>query len=412
MALNGQNNTFFANLTNRLNQLNRPTVPLSQSQSTPAPGTGNAIPYASTGGRTVTYDDGSTLTTNPNGSVTSTEALAPTAASKTGIGAPNDDQPNQRPQAIQREVTLNAISEVTSSTVVPQVNILDQLASYTYALSWYMLTPEQYTAMKKTAKLNTNQWSLLVQSGGSSAQTTGEAQTGTVNGIVNAVVSGLNITGTTGRNKYFALDYYLDNLTIDTTLQQNGAMNATTLEFDVTEPNGITLLANLNRAARDAAQQPAGSVQNTQYVMVIRFYGYDAQGNLITNLSQLNTGTPGATPNNINSVAVKYFPFIITELTFAAANKAVVYHIKGVMQDYNYAVGSGLGSVPYNYELVGETVSDILNGKTNSNVTGNSEGAARPSTPQPSVTTAPVNSTSTSNPIFSGAYDPNAGWSI
>jgi hypothetical protein len=144
-----------------------------------------------------------------------------------------------------------------------------------------MLTPEQYTAMKKTAKLNTNQWSLLVQSGGSSAQTTGEAQTGTVNGIVNAVVSGLNITGTTGRNKYFALDYYLDNLTIDTTLQQNGAMNATTLEFDVTEPNGITLLANLNRAARDAAQQPAGSVQNTQYVMVIRFYGYDAQGNLV-----------------------------------------------------------------------------------------------------------------------------------
>ena len=53
-----------------------------------------------------------------------------------------------------------------SGIVTPKPNILDQFSSYTYGLSLYVLTPEQYELMSATKQINTNQWSLLMQTGG------------------------------------------------------------------------------------------------------------------------------------------------------------------------------------------------------------------------------------------------------
>ena len=61
--------------------------------------------------------------------------------------------------------TFNAATN-PSNPIKPSPNVLDQFASYTYSLSWYLLTPQQANVMSNTSKINTNQWSLLAQSGG------------------------------------------------------------------------------------------------------------------------------------------------------------------------------------------------------------------------------------------------------
>ena len=259
-----------------------------------------------------------------------------------GVGAPTDDNVTAPGAFTAQIVPTYGTNGISGGATMPQANVLDQYASYTYSLSWYMMSPEQYTAMQKTHRITPNDWSLLAQSGGASIQS------GNANGT---------------RNKYFMLDYYLDNLVISSAVMTR-ATQANEISFDITEPNGITLLANLQRAANDILNMsgPNNAMQVITYCMVIRFYGYDVQGNLITKVGNM-TGTPGASPTSSNAVVVKYFPFNIVELTFSAANKAVVYHVKGNPTNYNYASGSQLGSIPFAFELSGQTVSDILCGQ-------------------------------------------------
>ena len=290
------------------------------------------------------------------------------------------------------------LNNTTSPTraIVPQPNILDQFASYTYSLSWYMLTPDQFKLLvNQNGKLNTNLWSLLVQSGGASAQSTSTNTTATPvpafnGGLTTAQAAGKvsSTSSTTGRNKYFGLDYYLDDLEIESNISGHGMVSITSVKFKVVEPNGITLLANLNNAARDLIGQVGGSWQNVQFVMVIRFYGYDAQGNLVNNngLSDLSTN-----PNYTNSIAVKYIPFTISEINFSMANKAVEYHIVALTPQSIIPVGSGLGSIPFDLELSGETVNDVLTGKVvRPNATATD---GRTNTASPSTTSAPLNPT-------------------
>lgn len=284
-------------------------------------------------------------------------------ATTRGQGSPGDDNPDQIPQASQTSVVVNA-SSALGNPITPSPNVLDQYASYTYSLSWYVLTPEQFTTMQKTSKIDTNSWSLLMQSGGA---------------LVGA-----------NRNKYFSLDYYMDNLVISTSFNDNGPSSVTNLEFTVTEPNGITLLQNLNNALRDLFKQPTGSVAKVApYCMVIRFYGYDAAGNQVSKVSPA-TGTPG-TSTTSNAVVVKYIPFNITEFTFKAASRAVEYQIKGTPPGYKYAKGSALGSVPFPLELSGQTVDDVLNGKEITDATAGAEANDRGAngTGSPSVQTGP-----------------------
>jgi len=166
-----------------------------------------------------------------------------------------------------------------------------------------------------------------------------------------------------GRNKYFNNDYYMDDLEINGFFMSGiGPSTFQDLSFKVTEPNGITLAYNLNRAIRDLYKQDTAAVNLATFVMVIRFYGWDEKGNLVTNIAPV-PGTPGTVPNNSNAVVVKYLPFTITDLDFKMNGKVVEYHIKAAgMTNYRFAQSTALGTVPHDWQLVGETVEQVLNG--------------------------------------------------
>jgi hypothetical protein len=191
-----------------------------------------------------------------------------------------------------------------------------------------------------------------------------------------------------GRNKFFTNDFYMDDLEIKTAFLANSPTNSSIIKFKITEPNGMTLLFCLNNALRDLYKTPEVAIQDAYFVMVIRFYGYDDQGNLITKLAPM-TG-PGAAPANDNAAAVKYFPFIIKKMTFKNAGKVVDYYVEGASTNYTYAQTTQLGSIPTNFQLVGETVEQILNGTATPNAKATGDDSKRNTTSSPAKPTSPT----------------------
>ena len=230
--------------------LARPTVTTGQSQSTPAANANDDSP------RQAPTQGGVGAGTSRNASQS--------------VGA--DDNP--------RPVNVNVSTAALDQLIPTQPNQLDQYASYTYALSWYLLSPQQFNALGTSQRPNTAGWKLLCQSGGAPAA---------------------------GRSPAFPLDYYMDDLEIITKSPGGGtrmAHSATDLKFKVVEPNGITLIENLFNAVQSVyktAEQPQTNTSNNgapaaksagdtagtinylsaYHCMVIQFYGYDVNGKLV-----------------------------------------------------------------------------------------------------------------------------------
>jgi hypothetical protein len=269
--------------------------------------------------------------------------LPSTPSLNAGVGAPRDDSTPPNTNTTQQMINASFNQRIT-----PEPNVLDDYISYTYSISWYLLTPTQYNQMTTTQKTNISGWQLLMQSGG--------APTAVAN------------SGIAGRNQYFDLDYYMDDLEIDTYVPLKGTgspSGAADIKFKVTEPNGITLVNNLYKAVSNLYKQvnvsKDANYPMAQYCLIIRFYGYDENGNLVTTGRR---GTGGKTNlTDPRAIVEKFYPFVITNITFRMANKIVEYAVSGKPLPYFYNKSQDRGTIPFAFELMGETVSQVLVGK-------------------------------------------------
>lgn len=256
-----------------------------------------------------------------------------------GVGARSDDAASVNGTSTVRN-RLDELYGGASNAIVAQDNVLDQYASYTYSLSWYLMDPDTYKTLIKSDKKNLNGYYLLVQSGGAPVA---------------------------ARSPFFPLDFYIDNFELSTiyssTPAAGGSAQLTELSFTVTEPNGITLLSNLLNAVRELYESKNIAKPGTpinyaaaQYCMVIRFYGYDINGNLVQPIARKTGGTD-------NRAAIeKFVPFTITGVEFKVANKLVEYMIKGIAVPDVTGFSTDRGSIPQNFQFQGSTVKDILVG--------------------------------------------------
>ena len=328
--------------------------PLIETQSTPQP---EPQPFA------LRDDDGN--------------LLPPTPSLNAGSAARPDDSPSPNSASVQQTINANF-----NQRIDPRPNILGDYVSYTYSISWYLLTPEQFNQLSLQSKKNISGWQLLMQSAG-------------------APVTPAN--GAPGRNEYFSNDYYLDNFTLEIAYAGKGTSSPTqaaNLSFTVTEPNGFTLLENLARAVTsfyqknnvsqttnnstiqnqngDADAQEGGFYGNTptidprttvwtnaQYCMAIRFYGYNQSGELVQVGKRTNPGNNnlGSNATDKNAVVEKFIPWVITGIDTKLNNRTVEYQVSGVGTPYIVALSSQRGTIPYNYELAGSTVGELLNGR-------------------------------------------------
>jgi len=270
-----------------------------------------------------------------------------------GVGASSDDRGSTNIVS-----ALNAID--FAEKIIPEPNVLDQYASYTYTASLYLMTKANIQKLLNTGTRDVSGAKLLIQSGGISQN---------------------------NRSDYFDLDYFIDDIEIHSIIVGQGtraAHNVTDVRIKVIEPNGISFVENLSNACQSFVNSssamsydsfgnpvPAGSAAATvagernvgkklpytsqPYLLVIRFYGYDDQGNLVR-------GGKKATTTDPNSFVEKFYPLVIEKFGFRIANKAAEYDIKFKAPQYQLNGGQARASLPFNFEFSGGTVNDVLAG--------------------------------------------------
>ena len=362
--------------------LNAKTITLAQSQATP-PSDINALANG-----------------EPQASV----------SNQPGVGARGDDSVPVTGNTA-KDIINATFAKNTNQYIPTQPNVLDDYASYTYQISWYLLTPQQYNNLVFSPKFNVASWSLLMQSGGAPLPTTSNTSTVPTFG---------------SRSPFFPVDYYIDDLELFSKLPGKGTgmpHNVVDIKFKVVEPNGLTLIQKLysavsaiygpgadsseldtggSLAQQVAAQEEANNLPpsrlsatpnylTAQYCLGIKFHGYDSGGNLISpatgkfdTSNQNNNISPLGPSNDPYAIVEKYYPFTIKDIKFRMMSRQVEYYIEAAPISQFNAFGQTRGTIPYNFELSGTTVKDLLIGKTaQSGLTPQQDGRVTQTTPPP-----------------------------
>jgi hypothetical protein len=137
---------------------------------------------------------------------------------------------------------------------------------------------------------------------------------------------------------------------------------ASSLKFTVVEPQGITLLDRLYKAVANNEPKATsdGKVNYTAalYLMVIRFYGYDQDGNIQLPIkgglqSDSNTSDPKA-------AVEKFIPFQLTKVNWSIGSKTVSYDFEGAPVGQIQGGYTARGTIPYDVQLSDMTVGGLL----------------------------------------------------
>jgi hypothetical protein len=220
--------------------------------------------------------------------------------------------------------------------IEPTPNMLNGLTNMTYTISIYLLDRREFVDLiiSQDKKLPSKQ--LIIQTGGAPL---GE------------------------RNTWFDLDFYIEDLNITSivgTQEVGSAHNSVLMNFTVVEPNGITFLNRLNNACIEHTGLTAATTSELaqNYLMVIRWYGYDEAGNRVT-ADQI---FKNATTTDQNAVAEKFIPFQIANITYKIRNQNVEYRVEATIPQTQIALSTARGSIPFNLQLVAPDVQTLLNG--------------------------------------------------
>lgn len=232
-----------------------------------------------------------------------------------------------------------------------QKNPLGWFSSYTYSLSLYMVNQQGYDDYLSNGRLfvPANNSAIIAQSGG---------------------------TPSNRRPENVPFDYYIDNLKIlqYTTGKDTGtATNISQFSFTITEPYGFSLVTKLRDISAGLVRTSTGGF-NTDgaklnnplknfFIIGIRFYGYDDQGNVMRPNFQYE-GQP-LDPNyqgraDGQAVFERYIDFVIKEFKFKVDGKATTYNIVGVSSGPMEGSGVKRGALNTNLQIQATTVREAL----------------------------------------------------
>jgi hypothetical protein len=236
-------------------------------------------------------------------------------------------------------------------------NPLGNFSSYTYQLSLYMITPDAYNAFIASGRREINVFNDALGPNSESGGAFLIAQSG-----------GINNT-TSKRAPGFTFDYGIDNLSFTTYVngKSNGtSTNSTTFKFNIVEPYGFSFITRLKDAS-NAISEYAGQTGNAWpanpsknfFILGVRFFGYDASGNIITGRETYdgNTLDPTATGNGLFQT---YFDIIITSMKFKIDGKATTYNITAESMPPQTAFTVKRGMINGSKEITAGTVQEAF----------------------------------------------------
>lgn len=267
-----------------------------------------------------------------------------------------------------KQTDVNAANNNTIK-VTAQPNILDDFYSYTYSASVYLMKPEQYTRLLNSSTKKIDGYNLLFRSGGAATNVGGVRSPPSAGGPTEFDAGAMGEDPVTlpdgGRSPFFPDDFYIDSVTIENQILGKGtgaAHMASSLKFTVIEPQGITLLDRLYKAVANNEPKATsdGKVNYTAalYLMVIRFYGYDQDGNIQLPIkgglqSDSNTSDPKA-------AVEKFIPFQLTKVNWSIGSKTVSYDFEGAPVGQIQGGYTARGTIPYDIQLSDMTVGGLL----------------------------------------------------
>ena len=214
------------------------------------------------------------------------------------------------------EVTPGATSKIQ---VVP--NPLHAYSSYTYGLSWHMLTKDDFNTMANDPKGDWKPGHTLVASAGK----------------YGGPGSGFE------RDDNFQDDFYFENFKMTSIIGSqagNAGTNAVELSFTLVEPYGITLIDRMIDACVNEVD--GKNYLEIPYLLVINFYGYDDDGIGAQLVSQR-----------------KYIPIRLISMGIKAGIKGAEYAITGVPYAHS-GFQESIAAVPANFEVKASTLQDFF----------------------------------------------------
>lgn len=361
-------NNFKQQTTPSIQTTTEPIVPPTQSTETAQ----QNLQYTNTGG----FDDDSGQVGTQEEANAINQALADDAEIYGYAGSDYPPESNS-------EVSSNAGTTVAGKSDTPAgkapadkpgrrlYNPLSKFSSYTYQISLYMVTPDAYNAFVLSGKKNINAFSNIAQDNiAQESYNTGERAG---SGVYLIAQSGGINNKTENRAPGFNLDLYIDNLEIASAVAQGkteeseGPVNQSVIKFTITEPYGFSFISKLKEAVTEIVNygsnlpdaQEAEFADKAIYVLGIRFLGYDAQGNLASNLEQV-AGTTMETTSSSNGSFETYYDIKLSNIQFKLDGKAVTYNIDAIPIPNQEGYGLKHGRILSDTSAVGSTVETTI----------------------------------------------------
>lgn len=226
-------------------------------------------------------------------------------------------------------------------------NKFKDFATMTYSVSLYILGKSQYNQMVSTGIKSVQGLYLIMQSGGISNNPAGNH-------------------GAKRSSTYFKNDFYIDDVELKGLVSgtsTSAAHNTFEINFNVTEPNGLTFLEQLHGIVQEyniaaGVNKERINYASQNYLMVVRFYGYDKNGKQITGR---DIGVSESL-SDLTSVSEKFIPLQFKSIAFALENDVVKYRCQAVAPQTQIPNGVAHSTIPFNTELMGQSVQQVLSG--------------------------------------------------
>lgn len=224
-----------------------------------------------------------------------------------------------------------ATKDVNSAQAIPASalkNRLHDFTSYTYRITLYLLTSDDYRAVNAKPYDFVPKY-ILIRSGGAGPLATDK---------------------TPGKHPDFQEDFYFENLNITTVVGLNSrskASNAVNIKFDIIEPYGMTLLDRFLSACMTTADCP--NYVDQPYLLQIDF---------IANPDQVDQfGAKGVL------IDTKRIPIKLTEFKIKPGINGTTYHVRAMPYNHSAFLESA-AAVPVNMSVEATTVQDYFDSQS------------------------------------------------
>jgi hypothetical protein len=243
-------------------------------------------------------------------------------------------------------------------------NPLGSLASYTYQLTLYMMSPDAYDAFITSGRRNVNVFR---------EQGFVDSFTGTAEQRANAslddrgvfIVAQSGGSNTAERTPEFKYDYYIDDLSFKHLVNAKETSSPTgniNFDFKIVEPYGFSLITNLKKAQERIRSTSTNNPTKQFFMLGIRFYGWDQSGRQVTGSEVVNGNPLDFNASGNGAIFETFYDLVVSSIKFKIDGKATTYQFKAELTSPSYSVNLRKGMINSSMEASGSTVREMLSG--------------------------------------------------